>query len=204
MTGEKRADLDGGAPPGDHSRMTTATIRTASFSFPRQLALAFGGSLFIAACAQIAVPMWPAPMTMQTFAVMLVGAALGSRLGLAAVALYLLEGAAGLPVFAHLTGGAPVIVGPTAGYLLAFLPAVWLVGFASDRGLGRHPLLIAGPMALATGLILAPGGLWMGAMFGVDWFAYGVAPFVLGGALKVALAALLAPRAKDVLMSLRA
>ena len=181
--------------------MTTATIRTASFSAPRQIALAFAGSLFIAACAQLAVPMWPAPMTMQTFAILLVGAALGARLGLAAVALYLLEGAAGLPVFAHLTGGAPVLVGPTAGYLLAFLPAVWLVGFASDRGLTKRAWTAAIPMTLATALILASGGVWLSGMFGVDAMTYGVAPFVVGGALKVALAALLAPRAKDIVMS---
>ena len=184
--------------------MTTATIRTASFSFPRQIALAFAGSLFIAACAQIAVPVGAAPMTMQSFAILIVGAALGARLGLAAVALYLLEGAAGLPVFAHLTGGAHVFVGPTAGYLLAFMPAVWLVGFASDNGLTRRPWMAALPMALATLLILACGGLWLSAMFGVDAFTYGVAPFALGGALKVALAAVLAPRAKDVLRSMGA
>lgn len=184
--------------------MTTATTRTASSSLTRQFALAFGGSLFIAACAQVAVPMWPVPMTMQTFAVLLVGAALGARLGAAAAVLYLLEGAAGLPVFANLSGGAHVLAGPTAGYLLAFIPAAWLVGVASDRGLTRRAATAVVPMALATALILAVGGAWLGLLFGEHAWSVGVAPFIAGGALKATLAALLAPKAIEVVGRFRA
>lgn len=183
--------------------MTTATIFSASFSVPRQFALAFAGSVFIAACAQIAVPVGPVPMTMQTFAVLLVGAAFGARLGAAAAALYLLEGAVGLPVFSGFLGGPAAFAGPTAGYLLAFVPAAWLVGLARDRGLMARASTAVFPMVLATALILAGGGAWLAMVFGADAWTVGVLPYLFGGVLKIALAAVLAPKAIDVVRRFR-
>ncbi len=183
--------------------MTTAIARTTSSSLFRQLALVLTGSLFIAACAQIAVPRVSVPLTMQTFAVLLIGAALGARLGTAAVLLYLFQGAVGLPVFSGFLGGPVVFAGPTAGYLLGFIPAVWFVGAMSDRGLVSRPAAAFVPMALATVLILVIGGMWLSIFFGLDPWTYGVAPFIPGGVLKTILAALLASQAMEIVRRFR-
>lgn len=157
--------------------------------------LAIAGSLLIAACAHIAVPMWPVPATMQTFAVLLVGATLGARVGAAAVMLYLLEGALGLPVFAP--GGAPGFArffGPTGGYLLGFLLAATLVGALAQRGMTRTFVRAASTMLVGTIVILTLGGAWMAAFFPQeDAFEAGFLVFLPGGVLKALLAAALLP-----------
>lgn len=156
--------------------------------------LAVLGSLFIAASAQVAVPMWPAPATMQTFAVLLVGATLGARLGFAAVILYLLEGAMGMPVFAHLSGGVHKFVGPTAGYLFAFPIAAALVGYLAQLGLTRTFGRAALSMGVGTLLILSMGAIWLSLVFPTEnAFVTGFAIFLPGGVLKTLLAASLLP-----------
>ncbi len=156
--------------------------------------LAVLGSLFIAASAQVAVPMWPAPATMQTFAVLLVGATLGARLGFAAVILYLLEGAMGMPVFAHLSGGVHKFVGPTAGYLFAFPIAAALVGYLAQLGLTRTFARAAVSMGVGTLLILSMGAIWLSLVFPTEnAFVTGFAIFLPGGVLKTLLAASLLP-----------
>src|SRR5579864_5129971 len=102
----------------------------------RQVALVVGASLFVALCARITIPLMPltpVPLTMQNFGVLLVGLTLGSRRGFAALALYLAEGAVGLPVFAGL-GGIAHLLGPTGGYLLAYPVVAGLAGFIAERG----------------------------------------------------------------------
>ncbi len=156
--------------------------------------LAVLGSLFIAASAQVAVPMWPAPATMQTFAVLLVGATLGARLGFAAVILYLLEGAMGMPVFAHLSGGVHKFVGPTAGYLFAFPIAAALVGYLAQLGLTRTFARATVSMGVGTLLILSMGAIWLSLVFPTEnAFVTGFAIFLPGGVLKTLLAASLLP-----------
>jgi biotin transport system substrate-specific component len=158
--------------------------------------LAVLGSLFIAASAQVAVPMWPVPATMQTFAVLLVGAALGARLGFATVVLYLLQGAMGMPVFAHFTGGAHTLVGPTAGYLFAFPIAAALVGYLAQLGLTRTFTRAALSMGVGTLLILSMGAIWLSVLFPAEnAFETGFAMFLPGGVLKTLLAAALLPAA---------
>lgn len=152
------------------------------------------GSLFIAASAQVAVPLWPVPATMQTFAVMLVGATLGARLGFAAAALYLLEGAMGLPVFANFTGGAHTLVGTTGGYLFAFPIAAALLGYLAQLGLTRTFARAAISMGVGTLLILSMGAIWLSVFFPTeDAFVTGFAIFLPGGVLKTLLAASLLP-----------
>src|SRR5256885_3813912 len=104
-----------------------------------KLALVLAGSALIALAAQVRIPLpfSPVPVTGQTFAVLLVAAALG-RLGLASVIAYLIEGAAGLPVFAGGTFGVTTIVGPTGGYLIGFALAAAIVGSAAEQGWDRH------------------------------------------------------------------
>ncbi len=146
--------------------------------------LAFLGSLVLAASAQVAVPSWPVPMTMQSLAVLLLGALGGSRLGVAAVSLYLLEGAMGLPVFAHGTGGPAVLAGPTAGFLWGFLPAAALAGLARGHWARRGMVLLAAHL-----LLFVPGVLWLAGFTGLERaFWVGFVPFIPGTLVKTALA----------------
>ncbi|WP_414473087.1 biotin transporter BioY [Microvirga sp. M2] len=161
----------------------------------RAVCLAVAGSLLIAISAQIKVPMWPVPMTMQTFAVLLVGFLYGSRLGAAAVALYLAEGALGLPVFTA-GGGAAQFAGPTGGYLAGFLVAAALAGRFAEAGWSRSVPLTSIGMLLGSAVITAFGFAWLSVLFGPQKaFMAGVAPFLAGDAVKAALAACLLPMA---------
>jgi biotin transport system substrate-specific component len=170
----------------------------------RNILLAVAGSLFVAACAQIQVPMWPVPMTMQTFAVMVVGMAYGWRLGGATLALYMAEGAAGLPVFAGFSAGPGVIAGPTGGYIVGFVLAAALVGWLAERGWDRKVWSSALANAAGTLLLFLPGVAWLATFYaaasgpsiqgtGAETalgaaIATGVTPFLLGAVLKIALA----------------
>ncbi|MBM3319541.1 MAG: biotin transporter BioY [Candidatus Eisenbacteria bacterium] len=156
-------------------------------------ALAIGASLLVAASAQIAfrVPFSPVPVTAQTLAVLLVGALLGSRLGTAAILLYLMEGAAGLPFFAQGAGGVAFLAGPTGGYLFAFVPAAFLVGALAERGWDRRPLAAAAAMALGSAVILLGGASFLARLIGPERaIDAGILPFLPGDLLKTALAAL--------------
>lgn len=149
--------------------------------------LALLGSAALAASAQVALPMWPVPATLQTLVVLLLGALGGARFGVAAVALYLAEGAAGLPVFAHGTGGLAVLAGPTAGYLAGFLPAAWLAGFA-----GRSWLRAGAVLTAAHLVIFVPGLAWLSGFVGFERaIAAGFIPFIPGTVVKTALALVL-------------
>src|SRR3990170_4107237 len=118
----------------------------------RDLALVIGASLFVAAAAQISVPLWftPVPITGQTLGVLLTGAALGSRRGALALLLYLIEGAIGLPVFAGGAAGFARILGPTGGYLLALPLAAGIVGSLAERGWDRRLPLAALAMIIGN------------------------------------------------------
>jgi biotin transport system substrate-specific component len=177
-----------------------AIERTADFSplrlQGRPLAVQIGavgaGSLLLSLSSHVSVPMVPVPITMQTFAVTLVGALYGWRLGAVTIVLWLLEGAAGLPVFAP--GGASGIArfaGPTAGYLLAFPFAGVAVGWLAERGWnGQRPLLAFAAMLAGNALCLLLGAAWLATIVGVERaITAGVAPFILGGVLKAALGA---------------
>jgi biotin transport system substrate-specific component len=143
---------------------------------------ALGLSLLIAASAHISVPFWPVPMTLQTFAVVLIAATAGASLGLAAMVAYLLEGAFGLPVFAS-GAGLAVLVGPTAGYLFGMLIAMALVGNA------RGALQRAAAMVAATSVIYVCGAAWLLQFVGLHRaIEMGVLPFIAGDAVKMALA----------------
>lgn len=143
---------------------------------------ALGLSLLIAASAHINVPFWPVPMTLQTFAVVLIAATAGTSLGLAAMVAYLIEGALGLPVFASGVGAA-VLVGPTAGYFAGMVAAMVIVGTA------RGGVQTAIGMLAATCMIYLAGAVWLAQFVGIDRaIAMGVMPFLLGDLVKMALA----------------
>jgi len=157
--------------------------------------LVVAGSALIALSAHLQVPMWPVPMTMQTFAVLLIALALGSRLGSATVVLYLAEGAVGLPVFAK-GAGLAYLAGPTGGYLLGFVAAAWVAGWLSERGWGRPGLRVFAAMVAGTALIYLFGLTWLATLVGLEKaVALGLVPFLLGDVVKALLAAMLLPTA---------
>ena len=185
--------------------MNTALIPTlATRHFPRlnsrvrDLLLIIAGSLFVAAMAQVKIPLpfTPVPLTGQTFAVLLVGAALGARNGASSLALYLLMGIVGLPFFAGGASGLTYLTGPTGGYLLGFVVAAYIVGLLAARGLDRRI-----PSALLAFLV----GEIVIYLFGVSWLSVyiglqkalvaGLLPFLIGDAIKLAAAALVLPAA---------
>ena len=157
----------------------------------RQLALVLGGTVALSASSYISIPFWPVPVTMQTFAVLMVGALYGWRLGGLTVLAWLLEAALGMPVLAGGKGGLAPFFGPTAGYLLAFPLGAVLMGWLAARGWdGAHPLRAFGAMLLCTTLILLLGGAWLGAMVGAaKGWQLGVLPFLVGDVVKSALGA---------------
>lgn len=155
----------------------------------RAVAVALG-TLFLAASSYVEVPMLPVPMTMQTFAITLVGALYGWRLGAATVVAWLVEGALGLPVLAGGAGGLAHFAGPTAGYLFAFPVAAALCGWLAERGWTAPRYLSAfGSMAAGNLLILTVGTAWLTIQFGLtNALEWGFTPFIIGGLLKSALA----------------
>jgi len=175
-------------PKGDTAKLAT------------NLATVVLGTLLITICAKISVPVWPVPVTLQSFAIVALSAAFGMRIGVATVALYLLEGALGLPVFAA-GGGLAYLAGPTGGFLLGFLVLAAIVGFAADRGASAKPLTLFATMVGAEALLLVLGFVWLLALSGqAGWvdqnnvvasaFAGAIQPFIIWDILKMALAAL--------------
>jgi biotin transport system substrate-specific component len=164
----------------------------------RDILLVLGGSLIVAGMAQIRIflPFSPVPITGQTFAVLLVGAALGARRGAASLLLYLIQGLVGLPFFAGGASGLAYFLGPTGGYLVGFVVAACLVGLLAARGLDR---------IIPTALLAFLAGEAVIYLFGVSWLsvylgiphaiAAGLLPFLLGDAIKLVAAGLVLPAA---------
>jgi biotin transport system substrate-specific component len=152
------------------------------------------GSLLMALCSKIALPLpgTPVPITFQTFGVMLLAICLGSRRASLALLIYLLEGAAGLPVFQPWgLPGAAHFFGPTAGYLLAYPPAAFLIGWVLELGSRRSPVRVAAALLTGEVTIFSIGCLWLVAFFGFTSIASlhaGLYPFLPGELLKIALA----------------
>ncbi|MDJ1157725.1 biotin transporter BioY [Chelatococcus sp. SYSU_G07232] len=194
--------------------MPDGTVRSASLSttlagvlWPRQAAvaaellraavLALAGTLLLTVSAKVQVPFYPVPMTMQTLVVLMLGAAYGWRLGTATVALYLVEGAFGLPVFAGTPEkgiGVPYMLGPTGGYLIGFVLGAALTGFLAEHGWGRSVGRVFVAMALGHLAVFVAGFAWLAVLFGAEkaWVV-GVAPFYWATLLKTALGAALMP-----------
>lgn len=148
----------------------------------------------LAAQLEIRLPFTPVPVTLQPLAVFLFGAALGSRRAALAMLLYLVEGAAGLPVFAGGGAGLAHLTGPTGGYLLGFVPAAFVVGAAAERGWDRTPLRAAAAMAAGSLVLYACGIAQLGFFVGRGAaLESGLYPFLFGDLLKIGVAAGLLP-----------
>lgn len=163
----------------------------------RSFGLVIVFSLFIAAAAQFSIHIGPIPITGQSFAVLLTGALLGSRLGAAAVIAYLIEGAIGLPFFAP--GGAPGILrflGPTAGYLIAFPAAAFVTGAFAENGWDKKYHTAVAAMAVGSLIILLGGWGFYSILTNtppVAAFKLAVLPFLAGDVIKIALGAAVLP-----------
>ncbi len=163
----------------------------------RFVVLALLGTLLLTVSAKVQVPFRPVPMTMQTLVVLALGMAYGWRLGAATLLLYLAEGAVGLPVFAGTPErgiGLAYMAGPTGGYLVGFVAAAVTVGYLAERGWDRRPLSTAAAMVAGNVVIYVLGVAWLSIMIGfAKAIEFGVTPFLLGDALKVALGVALLP-----------
>ncbi|KXC06888.1 biotin transporter BioY [Microbacterium hominis] len=167
-------------------------------------ALVLAGAAFVAILAQVEVPLWPVPITGQTLAVVVVGAALGARRGAAALATYLVAGLAGLPVFAGFTGTIAAVAKPSFGFIIGFVFAAYVAGWFAERAWDRKPVLAFVGFVAASIVPFLFGVPYMAfilnTVLGMDLgvqeiLAAGVTPFIVGGIVKAALAALLIPAA---------
>jgi len=165
----------------------------------KRIVLVAFGILALAVAAKIKVPMWPSPVpvTLGTFAVLTIGTAYGPRMGLTTILGYMLIGALGFDVFANSASGATGIeymMGGTGGYLVGFVLATVALGYAARRGWDRNVVMMAIAMFVGSLVIYIPGVLWLAHLY--SWenaFAWGVTPFLIGDAMKLALAALIVP-----------
>jgi biotin transport system substrate-specific component len=160
------------------------------------VSLVFGGAVLTAIAAQVQIPMYPVPMTLQTLAVLLIAAALGPWRALSSMSLYVAMGAAGLPVFAGAKALGQVL--PTAGYLFGFAIAAVVVGLIAQRGFTKNPLTVAISYTLGSIIIYFFGAGWLMVGLGMSLeqaFLAGIAPFLIGDAVKASVAAALLPAA---------
>ncbi|MGF7008201.1 biotin transporter BioY [Aminobacter sp. BE322] len=167
---------------------------------PADVVAVIAGSLLLTLSAKVQVPFYPVPMTMQTLVVIGLGLALGPVRGAAAVALYLAEGALGLPVFAGTPEkgiGLAYMMGPTGGYLLGYIFAALLAGWLAERGWDRNVFTAMAAALLAGAVIYIPGLFWLGSVIGWDKpvLALGLFPFIPGDIMKAVLAAVAFPAA---------
>jgi biotin transport system substrate-specific component len=161
----------------------------------RDVLLVVGAAALTGLVAQVSIPLWPVPITLQTLTVLLAGAALGPLRGGASMLLYLAVGAAGVPWFAEQHSGLAI---PTLGYIVGFVLAAVVVGALARRGADRTVLSTAAIMVLGNLVIYAIGLPWLMAALDLDLatgLEFGVWPFLLGDGLKIALAAGLLPAA---------
>ena len=173
----------------------------------RAIVLAVAGSLLLTLAAKIQIPFWPVPLTMQTFAVLVIGMAFGWRLGFATVLLYLVEGAVGLPVFSGTPArgiGIAYMLGPTGGYLVGFALAAAAVGWLAEHGWDRSFGRTIAAMLIGNGIIYVLGVPWLAQIvdagrdigFGAALpvaFNLGMLPFLIGDGLKILAAAAVLP-----------
>ncbi len=178
--------------------MTLTNALWRSNSALRNGVLVLAGIALLALSAKVAVPMWPVPITMGTFAVLALGAAYGPKLGLATILGYMALGALGFDVFAGSSevSGLAYMMGGTGGYLLGFVLATVLLGYGATRGWDRSVLKMAGLLLAANVLIYVPGLAWLSALYdmsAVRAIEVGMVPYLIGDAVKLGLVALLLP-----------
>ena len=166
----------------------------------RSFILIFIGTIALTISAKLKIPFYPVPMTMQTFVVLFLGMALGYKIGLATVGVYLFEGIIGIPVFSNSPEkgiGLVYFTGPTMGYLIGFLLAVFLAGYLN---LKSNFFVIFMKLIFAVSTIYLLGVLWLGTLIGWDKpiFQLGVAPFLIAELFKICLLTLLTKKITEL------
>jgi biotin transport system substrate-specific component len=179
-----------------------------SLNLLKDALLIIGFNILMILSARASIPLWftPVPITLQTLALMLTAATLGSKRGALALLLYLAEGASGLPVFATGGGLAYLVASPTAGYLWSYPIAAFVVGFLCERGLDRNFLTSIFAMLPGTIIIYAFGVSWLA--FGIhlglsNAFVAGMLPFIPGDLIKMVFAALLLPATWSIVRTVK-
>jgi biotin transport system substrate-specific component len=175
---------------------TLISAALAPLDWTRSVSLAVVFSLLTALAAQIVIPVGPVPITGQTFAVLLTGALLGSRLGAMAMIVYLAEGAVGLPFFYGAHGGIGHLLGQTGGYLVAFPAAAFITGAFAENGWDKRFITAVAAMAVGSIVILLTGWVWFATITSTPLpvaFKLSVAPHLAGDAIKILLAAAVLP-----------
>lgn len=157
------------------------------------MALAFLGTAFLTMSAKISIPFYPVPTTMQTFAVIALGCAYGARLATATVVLYLFEAALGLPVLQGHSAGFVYMVGPTAGYLVGFISAAYVIGRLFEEGFGRTMTSAALLFVLGALIIDIPGLVWLSNLIGFESTKAVYLSYQYAFLLKTGLGALIVP-----------
>ncbi|MFV0244010.1 MAG: biotin transporter BioY [Qingshengfaniella sp.] len=164
-----------------------------SQSLPMQLGLVLAGTFVLGLSAQVEVPMYPVPMSLQTLAVSVIGLTYGARLAGLTLLAYLAEGAMGLPVFSGGGAGLAHLFGPTFGFLAGFVAMAWMTGWLVERGLGRSVAGLFLAALIPATLLFVPGAGWLVAMTPLDLggaLQAGMLPFIPGLFVKAALATL--------------
>lgn len=173
-------------------------------AFALDAGLVVAGAAVVAILAQVSIPLQPVPITGQTLGVIVVGAALGSRRGAAALTTYMLVGLAGLPVFADFTGTIAAIAKPSFGYVIGFIVSAYVAGWFAERHWDRRPALAFVGFAAASAVPFVFGIPYMALILNVvgggdftfwQLLEFGLFPFIVGGLIKAGLAALIIPGA---------
>ena len=181
-------------PPNPERPVTLAQALVGAPSISRQVLMVLVGTLLVAASAQVSVPMYPVPMTLQTLAISLIGLTYGARLAGITLAVYLAQGAMGLPVFAGGAASLPYMMGTTGGFLVGFVAMAWLTGFLVERGLDRGFWRLFVANFIPAMLLFVPGVAWLWAItpLTLEGAAMaGAVPFLLGAVVKSAIAAMI-------------
>jgi len=170
--------------------------------FPRTLVmdivLVVAGAALVTVLAQVAIPLWPVPITGQTLAVLLVGSTLGWARGAISMVLYAVLGLVGVPVYSDGSHGAGVLFGATGGYIVGFIVSAALVGWLAERQWDRKILKAIVTFVAGSVVVFAIGLPWLAVVLHTDLpttLQYGLYPFILGGIIKAAIAAGLLPLA---------
>jgi biotin transport system substrate-specific component len=177
--------------------MFDATLKYLKIASPASklelLVISLLGSCIVALSSQISIPLIPVPITLQSLSVLLIASTLGSKCGTIAIVFYLIEGIIGIPVFAGYSCGIKVIFGPTGGYLLGFIPAVYITASLLEKAKHRGVLSVFSIALVGEFALLTVGYLQLAYFFGFSKaYAFGIVPFLLGDLLKVTVFALLA------------
>ena len=170
--------------------------------FPRTLVmdivLVVAGAALVTVLAQVAIPLWPVPITGQTLAVLLVGSTLGWARGAISMVLYAVLGLVGVPVYSDGSHGAGVLFGATGGYIVGFIVSAALVGWLAERQWDRKILKAIVTFVAGSVVVFAIGLPWLAVVLHTDLpttLQYGLYPFIIGGIIKAAIAAGLLPLA---------